>query len=382
MLRVADWHQWTIRDYSVDELLNMRKEIERIGELLINRSSGMVHFFLKALFFRALRWSQQKFSLPPTEEVFLLGRRYFEEGDKFLEDWQSRFLFTYRSGFSPLPNSNITSDAGWGCSLRVVQMLVAQAMSQVVFGRDWKSSESGNPKEREMVKELFLDSPEATFSLHRMCAKGEQTMKKPVGTWYGPTTAAKVAHQVLLDRPAKYLQTCLFSDGVFNPLKVQEMFQVRPVPILIMLCTKLGEGDTLEQFYFPTIRKVFSLQWFQGLCSGDSSTSAHYFVAASKNYCYYLDPHTVRPALIDQVLDCGEWHPGKTSGHGVLSLPYSLLNSSCCFGFLVRNEGELRALLEELKKPPFDEIFDIFSEPLKEATEWAVDEEDESFVLL
>lgn len=349
--------------------------------LLLSRSTGMFGLFFRTLFFRALRWSQQRFSLPPTEEVYLLGRRYYEEGDKFLADWQSRFLFTYRSGFSKLPNTTISSDQGWGCSLRVVQMLLAQAFSSVIFGRDWRSTEEGNPKERELVKELFLDSPESTFSLHRMCEMGERMLNKQTGMWYGPTTAARVAHMVLEDQPNKQLQTCLFADGVFNPVKVQELFAERPVPVLILLCTKLGEGEELQEFYFPTIRKVFSLPWFQGLCSGDSATSAHYFVAASEKSLYYLDPHTVRPALIDQLLDCGEWHPSETTAHGVLSLPYPLLNSSCCFGFLVRNQGELRALLEEIQKSPYDEIFDVFSEPLKSTSSWELDE-DTSFILL
>jgi len=359
---------------------------KRIGEafpnLLVSRNTGVIGLFFRALFFRALRWSQQRFSLPPSEEVYLLGRRYFEEGSKFLEDWQSRFLFTYRSGFSPLPNSTICTDQGWGCSLRVVQMLLAQAFSSVSFGRDWRSTEDSIPREREMVKELFLDSPESTFSLHNLCEYGDSNLKKRPGTWYGPTTAAKAAHRVLERKPHKKLQTCLFDDGVFNPVKVQELFAERPVPVLIMLCTKLGEGEGLEENYFPTIRKVFSLPWFQGLCSGDSATSAHFFVAASEKSVYYLDPHTVRPALIDQLLTSEEWHPSATTNHGVLSLPYSLLNSSCCFGFLVRNEGELRALLEELQKSPYDEIFDIFSESLRSAASWQVDEDDPSFILL
>ena len=34
--------------------------------------------------------------------------------------------------------NKITSDAGWGCAIRVSQMLLAQCLLQKAFGREWR----------------------------------------------------------------------------------------------------------------------------------------------------------------------------------------------------------------------------------------------------
>eukprot|EP00397_Hematodinium_sp_SG-2012_P011010 GEMP01011136.1.p1 GENE.GEMP01011136.1~~GEMP01011136.1.p1 ORF type:complete len:366 (+),score=37.69 GEMP01011136.1:165-1262(+) len=363
-LRMSPWHRWVLR-------------------LLLGRSNGVFGVLLRALYCRALRWGQKWAVLgAPNEEVCLLGKRYQQVGSAFMEDWQSRFLFTYRSGFSPLGDTDITSDQGWGCSLRVIQMLLAQAFASIIFGRDWRSKSSGDPQERELVKEFFLDTPNSILSLHNLCRMGENIVRKRPGEWYGPTTAAKVVHKVLQARPHKMLQTCLFEDGVLNPVKVQDLLAERDIPVLVLLCTKLGAEEQLDDHYIESIRQVFTLPWFQGMCSGDSATSAHFFIAASETSVYYLDPHTTRPALIDQLLDCGEWHPSATTDHGVLRLPYSLLNTSCSFGFLVKDEIELRCLIRALREPLLDRIFDIHSEHLRCNIAWEVDDEDTSLVLL
>ena len=54
---------------------------------------------------------------------------------QFFEDFSSQLWFTYRSRFSPLLNSRVTSDMGWGCMIRSTQMLFARALLTCTFGR-------------------------------------------------------------------------------------------------------------------------------------------------------------------------------------------------------------------------------------------------------
>ena len=77
---------------------------------------------------------------------------------EFLDDFEARFWFTYRSHFPPIPKSSdpraqssltlavrlrsqlvdqggFTSDTGWGCMIRSGQSLLANAMAILKFGR-------------------------------------------------------------------------------------------------------------------------------------------------------------------------------------------------------------------------------------------------------
>jgi cysteine protease ATG4 len=85
--------------------------------------------------------------------------RYDEGGwpPSFLDDFESRLWFTYRSNFAPIPKSQdpkalaamsfsvrirqmanqegFTSDTGWGCMIRTGQSLLANALLFLEMGR-------------------------------------------------------------------------------------------------------------------------------------------------------------------------------------------------------------------------------------------------------
>ena len=53
----------------------------------------------------------------------------------FVQDYQSRFWFSYRRDFERIEPSYFTTDVGWGCMLRTAQMLLAQAFSSLLLSR-------------------------------------------------------------------------------------------------------------------------------------------------------------------------------------------------------------------------------------------------------
>ena len=95
-------------------------------------------------------------------------------------DWASIPWMTYRRGFPPIREeqsaSFLTSDVGWGCTLRSGQMLLAAAAQRVAVGRHWRRETSRAaararlPPALEEALALFADEPGAPLSVHSLLA--------------------------------------------------------------------------------------------------------------------------------------------------------------------------------------------------------------------
>lgn len=135
---------------------------------------------------------------------------------EFLDDIESRIWLTYRNNFPPIPKSSdpsagagmsfatrlrnignkdgFSSDTGWGCMIRSGQSLLANALSTLRFGRDWKLGE--REQEHKELLALFADLPEAPFSIHKMVEHGAQACGKHPGEWFGPSATARCIQYV------------------------------------------------------------------------------------------------------------------------------------------------------------------------------------------
>ncbi|TQS37107.1 hypothetical protein Golomagni_02432 [Golovinomyces magnicellulatus] len=130
----------------------------------------------------------------------------------FLDDFGTRLLLTYRSGFPAISRSRelkttpslslsvrlrsqliegaaFTSDTGWGCMIRSGQSLLANTLALVKLGRDWRCG-SLELEERKIIS-LFADDPRAPFSLHNFVEHGANACGKHPGEWFGPSATAR-----------------------------------------------------------------------------------------------------------------------------------------------------------------------------------------------
>lgn len=126
----------------------------------------------------------------------------------FLDDFESRLWITYRSGFVPIPRSQdpsanltlsvklrnfgesqgFTSDSGWGCMIRSGQSLLANALTILHLGRDWRKGT--DPEGESRILSMFADDPRAPFSIHRFVQHGASACGKHPGQWFGPSATA------------------------------------------------------------------------------------------------------------------------------------------------------------------------------------------------
>ena len=264
--------------------------------------------------------------------------------EAFWEDFNTRIWLTYRSGFESLTDRggtrvNLCSDSGWGCSIRATQMLLAQSLMSGLLGRDWRRKNSNFFDE---ILSLFFDSFSAPLSIHRMVQLGDTRFGKRPGAWFGPTTGAKAITQLFNETEFsrdKKIFAITFDSGEIITSKVDSIFQ-NGGQLIMFLSYRLGLESFNAERYKRTLQILFAHPFFQGISSGESVASAYYFFAASDQYLFYMDPHTVQPALLSV--------PELTSPPRILKMHWSRLNPSLCLGFFLKSKIDFDLLTKTL----------------------------------
>jgi cysteine protease ATG4 len=138
--------------------------------------------------------------------TYVLGKIYHPILDYNVRriDESSLFWFTYRCDFPCIEPYGITSDAGWGCMLRALQMMCGQALRLHYKSRDWRPPVTQQQRRLDpflrSVLTWFADFPssnESIYSLHNMVVAGLAKYDKLPGEWYGPGTACYVLRDLV-----------------------------------------------------------------------------------------------------------------------------------------------------------------------------------------
>ncbi|KAJ4460921.1 Cysteine protease ATG4C [Paratrimastix pyriformis] len=165
---------------------------------------------------------------PPTTsgQLSFLGVTYQSTEDpEFQRDLRRLIWVTFRKGFTPIPTSSLTTDAGFGCMIRTGQSLIAECFVRAYLGRSWRidfssssniHSFSESPLEARMAQtlddryrwilRLFADRTPESDATHPgahipFCVQTVATQAtlygKAVGQWFGPSTVASVWRDLL-----------------------------------------------------------------------------------------------------------------------------------------------------------------------------------------
>ncbi|KMU73274.1 peptidase family C54 [Coccidioides immitis RMSCC 3703] len=318
----------------------------------------------------------------PPHQLGIQRSKSREWPTSFLDDFESKFWFTYRSNFPAIPKSRdpdtplaltlsvrlrsqfldthgFTADTGWGCMIRSGQSLLANALSILNLGRDWRRG--SKIKEECELLSLFADNPQAPFSIHRFVDYGASACGKHPGEWFGPSATARCIEALSNECKHTDLNVYVMSDG--SDVHEDQFRQIAGPdgirPTLILLGVRLGI-ESVTPVYWEALRAIIRYPQSVGIAGGRPSSSL-YFIGVQGPYFFYLDPHHTRPAV--------SWNPDSTLSPENLDTYHTRrlrrlhireMDPSMLIGFLIKDDDDWKDWKRRLRSVTGNPIIHIF----------------------
>eukprot|EP00462_Mataza_sp_D1_P017115 CAMPEP_0175150410 /NCGR_PEP_ID=MMETSP0087-20121206/17856_1 /TAXON_ID=136419 /ORGANISM="Unknown Unknown, Strain D1" /LENGTH=439 /DNA_ID=CAMNT_0016436355 /DNA_START=98 /DNA_END=1417 /DNA_ORIENTATION=- len=328
------------------------------------------------------------------DQIWILGKSYNilpskEEVESSQAHLKALAWIPYRKGFPPI-QGKITSDAGWGCTLRSMQMLFANLLLRHFRQLPQDTDSSFVPPTPSQVLRWFEDRQSTPYSLHNMLSAGHT----PPGSWYGPHATSMMLKRCmqahgLPDTPIERgcLRVVVATDGVLYKDAVyiearrrsqwnsdmdappnyfdDEGFTTSAehvhtstgkakrswTPMFISISLRLGLKN-IQPGYMGGILKFFRCKQCCGIVGGRPSSS-YFFCGQQNSHLFYLDPHTVLKASASNKMsvhsdgDKSETSFNPEKGDPMLlsspvihSIPVTDIDPSLCIGVYCPTEAE------------------------------------------
>ena len=308
-----------------------------------------------------------------------------------------RAWITYRSGFPAMDGARrCTSDAGWGCTLRSSQMMLAEALRRLqrAEAEAAVAAAAAMAADGELLR-CFADRPcaAAPFSLHSMCAAGDALgVDSRSGEWYAPGDAARMLQRLVQEAATERAPEVLRRSGLriwTNPVDVAGTIVRDGVrecttgggaagwsgALMLVLTVKVGNESTINAEQRGQVLELMALPQSLGFVGGRPSSS-FYFIGSQEERLLYLDPHTVHSCV-----DVGRDDDFPTESYscaqsGVMNI--SDVDPMLCVGFLCTDEADFEALCERLGRiDPLLRLCDVVQTQQAEAAYDGGDEGDD-----
>ncbi|XP_051855488.1 cysteine protease ATG4C isoform X3 [Antechinus flavipes] len=325
--------------------------------------------------------------------------------EEFRRDFISRIWLTYREEFPQIEGSALTTDCGWGCTLRTGQMLLAQGLILHFLGRAWtwpdaldvdnsdseswtshtvkkltasleasltgerapqdpapvkepprRGSEDGGGEEscHRKIVSWFADSPLACFGLHQLIEHGKKS-GKTAGDWYGPAVVAHILRKAVEEARHPDLQgitiyvaqdcTVYKADVIDKQCSSMGPENTEDKAVIILVPVRLG-GERTNMDYLEFVKGILSLEYCVGIIGGKPKQS-YYFAGFQDDSLIYMDPHYCQSFVDVSIKDfpLESFHcpsPKKMS--------FRKMDPSCTVGFYCRNIQDFERASEEITK--------------------------------
>ena len=253
-----------------------------------------------------LKYSKSKSSEPI--KYTLIGCPFEFTGKTKMHDMLEKIPWiTYRDGFIPI--DGWCSDTGWGCMIRVAQMmlwttLMRHIRNQMSFDC-WKKYDITDLELMKIVLPLFLDDyqkQEAPFSIRNIIEVGKNLLQKGAGEWYGAHSISQVIREVNEKYNCQYYKAfkiLTFNEGVIYKQKINELFEGPDSSTGVLWLVPLRLGlKKIDSQYHAQIKSALGNKLSVGILSG-KNIYALYWVGYYDKKLITLDPHTEQDAVTE-----------------------------------------------------------------------------------
>ncbi|NWS99062.1 ATG4C protease, partial [Mionectes macconnelli] len=329
--------------------------------------------------------------------------------EEFRKDFISRIWLTYREEFPQIKGSALTTDCGWGCTLRTGQMLLAQGLMLHFLGRawvwpealdmdsdseswtshtvrkltasfeasltaerdpkilpqpqpqpqrstrrNWDVNERRNEAYHRKIISWFGDSPPAAFGLHQLIEHGKKSGKM-AGDWYGPAVVAHILRKAVEEAKDPELQgvtvyvaqdcTVYSSDVIDRQCSFVDSGKAGTKAVIILVPVRLG-GERTNTDYLEFVKGILSLEYCVGIIGGRPKQS-YYFAGFQDDSLIYMDPHYCQSFVDVSIKDfpLESFHCPSPK-----KMSFKKMDPSCTIGFYCRTVQDFEKASEEITK--------------------------------
>ena len=341
-----------------------------------------------------------------SEEMFVLGKRFscrpalksvYKEAKK---EVKAIIWVSYRSEIGPYGGAGFVSDAGWGCTIRVAQMIFVNAL------RKWYDLKNDEVHHIVMLVEDNMES--APFSLKNIV----EISAKPMGEWFSPCEVSHCLTDLMKNFSIPGLKSIVCMDQLICLDQVLslaydiEIEQIRSIccclkqdfdsncndcgkqiknlewknSILLFLPMMLGMRAIQNEY--AKVLKYFLKNKFSIGIIGGRPKSALYLVGIKGDNVIYLDPHYVQvsnKSYIEFKRNIGQYY-----SQDFLTTSWRSLESSMNPGLLFKTFDDFRSWIEDIKTSPDVEGFISIQSvtPDYRLEDFVFEEDEDGFVVL
>jgi cysteine protease ATG4 len=273
---------------------------------------------------------------PITYPCYILNTRVDTE-EELNSELSKIFLFTYRSGFDPLPKSSCRTDKGWGCLARSCQMMIGRMLA-MHFRTDLKFTFFRD-----------VDEPEAPFSIHNL-VRGmlNQSLTFQPNFWSPTQGCEAIRYAVAAAVNRKLIKTpvsVLVAEGGTVSHRDVEFRLNEMGSVMLLIPVRVGIKRHINQQTFMALEHMMQTRLSLGVIGGVPRRS-YYLIGTCGQRLLYLDPHSVKPAMIRAESVSCDVETART----LPAVSWDRIDTSLLFGFFLKSHDDWIEFSAHVKK--------------------------------